>query len=242
MAPAQQGLGARQALAVAAELRLVIEHEFVLFQGVAQIAFQLQALQGAGVHVRLVELEIVLAALLGVIHRGVGVFHQLAQLVTVLRAEGDADTGGHKEFSALQYKGFYQAGEDLLGHMDRAVQRHFTVDPWLQEQRELVATHARHGVVFGHATQQARGHFLEHAVAGGVTQGVVDRFEAVEVEEHQHHPRLLPFGRLQRGVQAILEQRAVGQVGQGVIVGQAVDALFAGLALADITEKAHVAG
>jgi len=43
-------------------------------------------------------------------------------------------------------------------------------------------------------------------------------------------------------VQAVLEQRAVGQVGQGVVVGQAVDALFAGLAFADITEETHITG
>jgi len=120
-----------------------------------------------------------------------------------------------EKLAAFQHERSDQAGEDLLGHVNRAVQRHFAADPRLQEQGELVTAHARHGVVFGHATEQAGSHLLEHAVAGGVAQGVVDRFEAVEVEEHQHHPRLLPFGRLQRGVQAVLEQRAVGQVGQG---------------------------
>ena len=242
VAPAQQGFGAGKAFAVAAELRLVIEHEFVLVQGVAQVAFQFQALQGAGVHVGLVELEVVFAALFSVIHRRVGVFHQLAQLVAVLRAEGDADTGGHEELAAFQHKGFDQAGEDLLGHMNGAVQRHIAADPWLEEQGEFVAAHARHGVVLGHTTEQARGHFLEHPVAGRVAEGVVDRLEAVQVEEHQHHPRLLPFGGLQRGVQAVLEQGAVGQVGQGVVVGQAVDALLTGLALADIAEETHVTG
>ena len=159
-----------------------------------------------------------------------------------MRAQGDADAGGHEEFAALQHKRFDQAGEDLLGHMNGAVQRHVAADPWLQEQGEFVAAHARHGVVLGHAAEQARGHFLEHPVAGRVAEGVVDRLETVEVEEHQHHPRLLPFGGLQRGVQAVLEQGAVGQVGQGVIVGQAVDALLTGLALADIAEETHVTG
>ena len=111
----------------------------------------------------------------------------------------------------------------------------------MQQQGEFVATHARHGVVIVDATEQPRGHFLEHAIAGGVAQGVVDRFEAVEVEEHQHHPGLLPVGRLQCRVQTILEQRAVGQVGQGVVIGEAVNPLFTGLALADVTEETHIA-
>ncbi len=242
VAPAQQRLGASQTLAVAAELRLVIEDEFVLLEGVAQVAFQFQALQGAGVHVCLIELEVVLAALLGVVHRGVGVLHQLAQFAAVLRAQGDTDTGGDEELAVFQDERPHQVAKNLLGHIDRAVQRHFPGGPWLQQQGELVATHAGHGVVVIDTAQQALGHVLEHTVAGGVAEGVVDRLETVQVEEHQHHPGLLPLGLLQRVVQAVLEQRAVGQVGQGVVVRQAVDALLAGLALADVGEEAHVAG
>ncbi|RMS63602.1 hypothetical protein ALP65_04641 [Pseudomonas aeruginosa] len=42
-------------------------------------------------------------------------------------------------------------------------------------------------------------------------------------------------------MQTVLEQRAVGQVGEGVVVGQAVDAPLAGLALADVAEEADEA-
>ncbi|MNY40391.1 hypothetical protein D3C86_1751310 [compost metagenome] len=140
------------------------------------------------------------------VHRRVGVLHQLAEFVAVLRAQGDADTGRDKELAAFEHERFYQAGENLFSDVDRPVQGDFTIGSRLQEQGEFVAAHPRHGVVIVDATEQARGHFLEHAVAGGVAQGVVDRLEAIEVEEHQHHPRLLPFGRLQCRVQAILEQ------------------------------------
>lgn len=202
----------------------------------------LQALQGAGVHFGLVELEVVLAAFLGVVHRGIGVFHQLAQFAAILRAEGDADTGGDEELAVFQHERAHQAAEDVLGHVNGAVKGHLAGGARLQQQGELVAAHARHGVVVIHAGQQTQGHVLEHAVAGGMAEGVVDRLETIQVEEHQHHPGLLPFGLLQRVVQAVLEQCAVGQVGEGVVVGQAVDALFAGLALADVGEEAHVAG
>ncbi|MNO73095.1 hypothetical protein D3C76_640540 [compost metagenome] len=176
------------------------------------------------------------------VHRGVGVFHQLAQLAAILRAEGDADTGGDEELAVFQHERPHQAAEDVLGHVDGAVQGHFAGGARLQQQGELVAAHACHRVVVIHAGQQAQGHVLEHAIARGMAEGVVDRLEAVQVEEHQHHPGLLPLGLLQGVVQTVLEQRAVGQVGEGVVVGQAVDALFAGLALADVGEEAHVAG
>jgi len=239
--PAQQRLDAGQALAVAAELRLVEQDELLLLQGMAQVAFQFQALQGAGVHVRLIELEVVFAALLGVVHGSVGVFHQLAEFVAVLRAQGNTNTGGHKKLAAFEHERFYQAGEDLLGHVDSPVQGLLAGGARLQEEGELVTAHARHGIVVTDAGQQADGHVLEHAVASGVAQGVVDRLETVKVEEHQHHPRLVTLCLLQRGVQAVLEQGAVGQVGQGVVIGQAVNALFTGLALADITEETHIA-
>ncbi|RMN60566.1 hypothetical protein ALQ55_200113 [Pseudomonas savastanoi pv. savastanoi] len=73
-----------------------------------------------------------------------------------------------------------------------------------------------------------------------MAQRVIDRFEAVQVEKHQHHPGLLALGVLQRRMQAVLKQGAIGQVSQGVVVGQTVDTVFTGLALADIAEKAHI--
>ena len=50
----------------------------------------------------------------------------------------------------------------------------------------------------------------------------------------------MPLGVQQGSVQAILKQRAVGQQGQGIVVGQAVNPLFAGFALAHVAEEAHV--
>ncbi|MCY1403494.1 hypothetical protein D9M71_186780 [compost metagenome] len=240
--PAQQRLGAGQALAVATELRLVIEHELFLLQGMAQVAFKFQAFQSTGVHISLIELEVVFAAFFSVVHRRIGVFHQLAQLIAVLRAQGDADTGSDEEFAVLQHEGLDQAGQDQLGYMDGTVQGHFAGCARLQQQGELIAPHAGHGVVVMHTIEQACGHVLEHAIAGGVAERIVDRLEAIKVQEHQHHPGFLPLGLLQCRMQAILEQCAVGQVSEGVIVGQAMNALFAGLALADVAEEAHVTG
>ena len=176
------------------------------------------------------------------VHRRVGVFHQLAELVAILRAQGDADTGRDKELAALQHKRLHQAGEDLFSDADGAVECHLAGRTGLQQQGEFIAAHARHGVVVVHASKQANGHVFEHAIARGVAQRVIDRLEPVKVEEHQHHPRLIAFSLLQRGVQTVLEQRAVWQVGQGVVIGQAMNTLFTGLAFADVAEEAHIAG
>ena len=168
--PAQQGLDAGQALAVAGKLRLVMQDEFVLFQGMAQVAFQFQALQGAGVHVRLIELEVVLAALLGVVHRRVGIFHQVTELIAILWAQGDADTGRDEKFAALEDERLSQAGEYLFGDMNGPVQCALAGGMRLQQHGELIATHARDGVVIVDSGGQADGHILEHAVAGSVAE------------------------------------------------------------------------
>lgn len=196
--PAQQRFGTGQALAVATELRLVVKGELLLFKGMTQVAFQLQTFQRGGVHVRLIELEVVLAAFLGVIHRRVGVLHQLAQLFAVLRAEGDADAGGDEKLAALQHERRHQTGQNPLGHVDRAIQRFFTGAALLQQQGELVATHARHRVIDIDTGEQACGHFLKHAVACGMSQRVIDRFETIQIQKHQPYPGLLTLGLLQR--------------------------------------------
>ena len=43
-------------------------------------------------------------------------------------------------------------------------------------------------------------------------------------------------------MQAVLEQSAVGQMGEGIVVSQPMDALLTGLAFADVAEEAHVTG
>ncbi|RMN60568.1 hypothetical protein ALQ55_200002 [Pseudomonas savastanoi pv. savastanoi] len=151
MAPAQQGLRARQAFAVTTELRLVIEGELLLFQGVPQVAFQLQTLQSGRVHVRLIELEVVLATFFGVVHRRVGVLHQLAQFLAVLRTECDADAGSDKELAAFKHKRRNQTGQNPLGHVNGASQCGFARGVRLQQQGELIPAHTRHGVIGRHA-------------------------------------------------------------------------------------------
>ncbi len=63
-------------------------------------------------------------------------------------------------------------------------------------------------------------------IAGVVAERVVDVLEAVQVQEQQGH--LLPLAlRLGQGVlQAVVEQGPVGQVGQGVVEGEVIEAIL----------------
>ena len=53
-----------------------------------------------------------------------------------------------------------------------------------QNEGELVATHPGHGVTFANCLGEFARHLLEQLIAAGVPDRVVDRLEAVEIEEH----------------------------------------------------------
>jgi hypothetical protein len=81
---------------------------------------------------------------------------------------------------------------------------------------ELVAAQARDGPAAGDGEAEAACDLHEELVAGGVPEAVVDGLEAVEVEQRDGgRPRR------GRGRDALEEQRAVGQAGQRVGLGEA---------------------
>jgi hypothetical protein len=109
----------------------------------------------------------------------------------------------------------------------------------LQQDRELVAAQARHGVFGAQAGAQPSRHFAQGRVAGGVPERVVDQLEAVEVEE-QHGQHALRAAAARDGVgQALGEQEAVGQLGQRVVVGQVLQALLHLHAFVDVRADGH---
>ena len=96
---------------------------------------------------------------------------------------------------------------------------------------EFVAAHAPDVAVAGDLVDQPLGDFAQDRVALGVAVGVVDRLEAVEVEEHDRAGHIVD----RRGAQGLAEQladaAAVGQARQHVDIGEVGQAL---LGLADL--------
>ena len=145
--------------------------------------------------------------MLGAVDGGVGVGdHGLRVLAGPRR--GDAEAGGH--------------GELVPADADRVLERvqqpsRVGLPLGRADQREeLVAAEAgerrrRRGVV-----AQPLGDLDQQRVADGVAEAVVDALEVVEVDEHDRD-RLA--GRGQHRLQALAEQRAVGQPGQRIVPG-----------------------
>ena len=93
----------------------------------------------------------------------------------------------------------------------------------LEQDRELVAAEPRHGVAHAQRGAQARRDRLQHPVAGGVAERVVDRLEVVEVQEQHGERPAVVASAAERVFDAIAEQRPVREVGDRVVerlVGQ----------------------
>ena len=79
-------------------------------------------------------------------------------------------------------------------------------------------------------------------VAGLVAEGVVDDLEAVEVEQHHRNHLFAAVSARHRLVQAVVEQDAVGKLGQRIVVGQVMKAFLVGLDGGDVGKDGDIMG
>ena len=108
-----------------------------------------------------------------------------------------------------------------------------------EQHDELVAAEARGGVARADALREALCEVDEGGVARAVPEAVVDRLEVVDVEEHHAELALLAARAADRVAHALDEQRAVGQVRDGIVEGLVGELLLEGLALADVARVQH---
>ena len=142
----------------------------------------------------------------------------------------DAEAGADDDVVVIELERAGQCLEDPLGGLGGGLD----VVHVLQQDRELVAAEARGGVGGTDARRDPLGHLEQHPVTGGVAEAVVDGLEVVEVDEHDGHPDPFAQRPRHRVADALVEQRAVGQVGDGVVEGLVGELLLELLALGDV--------
>jgi hypothetical protein len=155
-------------------------------------------------------------------------------VAAVLRVECDAEAGSdrdrvrvdrHRRHHRIEQLARHQAGMLGLGQV-------------LDHQGELVAAEPRHRVGLAQTAAKTHAHDRQQPVAGDVPEAIVDRFEAVQVEHHHRGDALVAAGPGQRPLEAIVEQRAVGEAGQLVVLRQAAEALRLLAAVQGIADRA----
>ncbi len=111
-----------------------------------------------------------------------------------------------------------------------------------QDEPELVPAQACHGVLGPRVVGEALGQQGQELVAALVAQGVVDLLEPVQVDDGDGSTRVAPHGSQHRLLGALVEQRAVGQLGERVVLGQELvllDLLAQAAADRDRDEEQH---
>ena len=224
--PAQQGFDAAYLPGVQADLRLVVQGELIALQRPAHGVFQLQGAHRFGMHLRREEAVGVAPLQFCVVHRDIGRLRQAVDVLPILRKQRDAHGGGHAEFVVADLVGLARGFLQLPGHAGRALGIGAG-----QQQHELIAAQAGHGVFFAHHGPQALGDLLEQGVAHLVAQRVIDVLEAVQVQKDHCQGAAVGLGRGDCGLAALCQQCPVGQAGQRVVVRHPVDALLHPLAV-----------
>ncbi len=214
MLPAHQRLGPDRRCPAGLELGLVMQHQLAAADRLAQFLQQFQLAVRAHVE-RLGEEGIAVPArILGVVHRRIGVGHQVAFGGGVGRVQRDAQAGTDLQFQGIDLERLGHAGDDPFGDHGRI----FRI-LHLEHDDELIAPQSREGVL---CTQQ-RGDPLadldQQLVTKLVTVGIVDRLEAVQVAEHHREAELPALRLLDRLLDAVLQQHPVGQLGQRIMQG-----------------------
>ena len=258
MAPAHQGFDGDDVAAAHVDLRLIQQIQLLVFQGAAQANFELDVAHDLHGQRRAVQPGVVLAAVLGVVHGGVGEFEQRIAVVAVFREQRDADAGGDEDLVAFDDEGAAHRFLDAVGDVERMVDPlqvrnqdgEFVAAQPCQIVRCVTGRAGMAGALFSARDQiggpggfaQALGHHLEQVVADVVAEGVVDAFEGVEV--HEQHGELLvaDFRAVQFAFQRFQKGLAVGDAGQAVAVGQAADLFLCAFAFADVAHQAQHLG
>ncbi len=175
-------------------------------------------------------------ALLGLIHRGVGALDQIAFTAAIVRIEADAQAATDVQFMAIDPQRLGEPPHDLVGDMGRVLGTRLR-----QHQQEFVAPGTGHGVRRAHLGNQPPRHLAQQEIAHRMPQGIIDVLEVVQIQHHHRQPRLVALRLLNGRSQTILQQAAIGQMGQGIGIGQLRDVFFRALALGDVTDDLLIA-
>ena len=189
-----------------------------------QVGLDLQAGHRLDMHAGVKHLMPCLAAPLGAIHRRVGVTQEVLRPFTAGRTQGDANARRGEDLVTAGLQRRRQDRVDAVGHV-----RGIALVPDILEQKnELVSPKPCHRITGAPARLEPAADHLQQLIPDQVSEAVIDRLEAIEIEiEHGKHTLGAPFRPFDRPSQAIEEQGAVGELGQRIVKGTMMQVLLA---------------
>nr|WP_207168313.1 hypothetical protein [Blastococcus sp. TML/C7B] len=169
------------------------------------------------------------ARCLGAVGGGVGLGEQRVGVGAAVPADGDADAGTDPDPRAVDRDLLADRRDEAVGQLDQVV----LAADGLHEDDELVATEAADDVAGADGRAEPAGDGAQHLVAGRVAVAVVDRLEAVQVDEEQAGHLAGAPAAVQGGGHEGDGLGAVGQPGERVVGRLVGEGELQLLALAD---------
>ncbi len=229
--PANQGLCPHHLPAAHVDFGLVIQHQLALFEGLANAVLALARAAQVAVLLGVKGVVAVFAGQFGLVH---GLVSLALQLVSInlfgLREIRHAQAGRHLHLPLGQrhrrVRGIQQPLQQRrTGFALRQVHHH---------RHKFVTPQARQRVAFTQDLLHALGQRHQQLVAHFVAMGVVDELEAVQVKVHHSQLQATPLGVVHGLVQAVGQQHAVGQAGQGIKMRHVFKLLLMGFERRDV--------
>ena len=119
---------------------------------------------GLHVHVRVEERRAAAAEVLGTIHRGVCVAHDIVNAGAIIGKQRDTDAGTDKVIASADVDGHLEGLDDPFAHDPRGVR----IGNIAQDHGELIATQPRDRIAFLHAGAQSLRNDGEQLIARAV--------------------------------------------------------------------------
>ncbi len=213
--PTQQSLDADRATGGDVHHGLIKQAELTAVESQAEVRLQLLALlespaQGA------IEHHIAgPAAVLCLVHGQVGVPQQRFGAVVPADGDCDADAGTQDELLVADPERFCHGRQQAVGNGQQLV----VAADFLAHDNEFVTAEAGGAVDRPQMTGQPLGGHPQQLVTGAVAGRVVDRLEAVQVDEDHRYRRAVPARPCEGLFQAVLQQPTVGEPRQAVVHG-----------------------
>ena len=170
----------------------------------------------------------------GGIHREIRVLQDLVEIGAVLRRQRNADAGVGGDLVTEAFVGLPDRLEQPcheVGHVAHGLDRSLN-------DREFIAAEPRDEIRGSDALPQGDGDRFQQFVADQMAERIVDALEFVDVEV-KYGELVAGGGGCEFALQPVVEQGAVGQIGQCVVMRQMGDARLGAPSLGDVLVGRH---
>ncbi len=211
MLPAQQRFEPTDLSAADRHLRLIDQIEITILDGLAHAVFKHQTRTRAAVHFMIIETILLTPGTLGFVHGNVRSAQQTVEIAPTVGISSDADTGAKDDIQAFDLLTDRYPFDEFFGNLRRLLGK-----LQIQQRGEFIAAHARENIERPQARLQLLGNPAQHAVAGVMAEGIIDPFEAIEIEVEQHPAAVAAFPAQQQVFHGLVEPAPVEQPGQRI--------------------------